>query len=140
MDKTTKELLEQLKQSSTYEEFAKENNPSFSKMKINNALNSIVSEKGLKKSEVIAKSCIEIHYAYQIFSGAKTPSRDKVLMLCIGMKLSYEEVNRLLRITGYAELYVKNERDNVLIFGLMKNIGVIEINSLLYELGLDLLV
>lgn len=140
MDKTTKELLEQLKHSSTYEEFAKENNPAFSKMKISSALNSIISEKGLKKSEVIAKSGIEVHYAYQIFSGTKTPSRDKVFMLCIGMKLNFEEVNRLLRITGYAELYVKNERDNVLIFGLMKKIGVIEINSLLYELGLDLLV
>lgn len=108
-------------------------------MKIDRALGILLTEKQLTKAEVIARSGIETHYAYQIFSGLKSPTRDKVLMLCVGFGLTVEEAQQLLKITGYAQLYGKKERDNVILFGITKGLTMIEINDVLYEMGLELL-
>ena len=143
MTKTTQELLDMMREYNDYHQYlnnvqeaieTNENN-----MHINRALLSIIAKKNLKKADVIAKSGVETHYAYQILSGTKTPTRDKVLMLCIGMQLTVEEVQQLLKITGYPQLFGKSARDNAILFGITKKIGVIEINNLLYELGLELL-
>ncbi len=131
-----------MKSAASYDDYrkasAEELSPNF--MKIDRALSTLLNEKSAKKADVIAKSGIETHYAYQIFSGAKVPSRDKVIMLCFGFKLSADETQKLLKITGYPQLYGKNERDNAIMFGLTKEISLIEVNALLYDLGLEILV
>ncbi len=141
MDKQTTDLLDLMKNARNYETYLQSLPEGLPKsfMKIDRALSSLLVEKKLKKSDVIAGSGIEIHYAYQIFSGVKTPTRDKVIMLCIGMKLSEEETQRLLKISGYPLLYAKNGRDNVLLFGLMQKKTLIDINALLYDNGFDIL-
>ncbi len=141
MKKTTQELLALMKNSADYHDYLTQNRDNIGKdhMKIDRALTSLLAEKNAVKSAVIAKSGIENHYAYQIFSGAKTPTRDKVLMLCIGFGLSVEETQRLLKITGYAQLYGKEERDNVILFGLTKQLSIIDINDILYEMNYGML-
>ena len=141
MEKSTKELLEEMKSSRNYDAYLAVNRDSIGAgaRRLDRALDALLAEKKKSKAEVIARSGIETHYAYQIFSGAKTPTRDKVVMLCFGLGLSESETERLLKITGYAQLYAKDERDNVLLFGLTKKLSVIEVNGLLYDLGLDLL-
>jgi hypothetical protein len=141
MDKSTSELLQMLKNSKEYLNYHNEHQDEMIQeyMPIGRAIKCLIDERNLKKSQVIAKSGIEVHYAYQILSGAKIPSRDKVIMFCIGMDLLLEECQQLLKITGYSQLYAKHERDNVLIFGICKKLSLISINDLLYDLGLDLL-
>lgn len=141
MKKTTQELLELMKSSRDYHEYLAQNKEDIGKdhMKIDRALNALLAEKKAVKAEVIAKSGIENHYAYQIFSGVKTPTRDKVLMLCVGFGLTVEETQQLLKITGYAQLYSKEERDNVILFGLTKHLSIIDINDLLYEMNYGIL-
>lgn len=140
MEKSTQELLEMMKNSRSYQEYLKNAREEVGRehMKIDRALNALLTEKKLSKAEVIASSGIENHYAYQIFSGIKTPTRDKVLMLCIGFGLTVEETQKLLKVTGYAQLYSRNERDNVILFGLTKSLSIIDINGLLYELELEI--
>ena len=142
MKRTTRELLELMKNSEDYNEYRNNNKNEFthSFMKTDIALSAILKEKGLKKSDVIARSGIETHYAYQIFSGVKTPTRDKVVMLCFGLSLSAEETQELLKITGYPQLYGRNERDNAILFGITKHISIIEMNNLLYDLNLEILI
>ena len=141
MKKTTQELLDLMKDSKDYHQYLATNRENMIQehMKIARVLSALLAEKNAVKSEVIAKSGIENHYAYQIFSGTKTPSRDKILMLCIGFGLSVDETQQLLKITGYAQLYSKGERDNVILFGLAKKLSIVDINGLLYELNLELL-
>ena len=141
MKKTTQELLELMKSSRDYHEYLAQNKEDIGKdhMKIDRALNALLAEKKAVKAEVIAKSGIENHYAYQIFSGVKTPTRDKVLMLSVGFGLTVEETQQLLKITGYAQLYSKEERDNVILFGLTKHLSIIDINDLLYEMNYGIL-
>ena len=133
--------MELMKTSSDYMEYLETNKEDITSdhMRLDRALAALIVEKKVKKADVIARSGIEPHYAYQIFSGMKLPTRDKVLMLCFGFSLSPEEAERLLKLTGYAQLYSKDLRDNALLFGLTKKMNVIDMNSILYDLELELL-
>jgi transcriptional regulator with XRE-family HTH domain len=98
-------------------------------------INRLCSEKGITKSQVIKRAEMNEIYAYQIFSGKRMPSRDKLLCLCLGMELDSAETERLLKSAGFAQLYPKSKRDSVILFGIEKKQSVVEINELLYEIG-----
>jgi transcriptional regulator with XRE-family HTH domain len=141
MDKTTKELLETMKTSKNYYEYLEENGTAINseKMKPCRALNALLGEFGKKRSDIIAKSCIEKHYAYQIFNGAKIPSRDKMIMLCIAFGLDFERTSELFKVTGYPPLYARDLRDNIIIYCLENKLGVIKANLYLSEKNLPIL-
>lgn len=142
MDKSTKELLETMKTSKNYYEYLEENGDSIrspGKMKPGRTLKALISEYNLKKADVIARSMIERHYAYQILDDKKNPSRDKMIMMCFGLGLSPEKANDLFKVTGYPPLYAKDLRDNIIIFCLEKHQMVIDANILLEEKGLPVL-
>ena len=141
MGKTTKELLETMKSSKNYYEYLEENRDSIciGKMKPGHALKVLIAESGMKKSDVISRSSIERHYAYQILEDKKNPSRDKMIMMCFGLGLSLEKANDLFKITGYPTLYARDMRDNIIIYCLEKSKNVIEVNLLLSEKNLPTL-
>ncbi len=92
---------------------------------------SLPSVKSMSDSEMIEASGIEKSYYYQIMKETRKPSRDKVLRLCIGAKLSYRETERMLELCGFATLYSKNRRDIIISVALNQHISVIETNILL---------
>ena len=67
------------------------------------------------------------------------PERTKLLSLAVGMGLNIEETQQLLKCAGYSQLYVKLPFDSIVLFGLCKQMSVIQINELLYEYGLETL-
>lgn len=138
MKRSTAELLSLLKQAGDINEYLSKNSESFSAEKPCEYIDKIIKEKGLVKSEIIKKSGIERHYAYQIFSGRKTPSRDKLIMLCLGMGLDAEESQSLLIKCASPVLYAKNKRDNIVMFSLQNKLSLIEMNELLFELELEI--
>lgn len=77
-------------------------------------------------------------YAYQIISGARRPSRDKLLCLCIAMRATLEETQDLLIHGGFAPLYVRSQRDNIIIFAISEE-TILQVNSNLYDHGEALL-
>lgn len=105
-------------------------------------LNKLVAEKNISMKEVIAHSHINRNYVYNITNGTKlNPGRDKIIALCIGAHMSYEETNEGLEIGGYCRLRLRNERD-VRVAALI-NMGmydVLKINIVLEEHGLEPLV
>ncbi|MDD6563931.1 MAG: hypothetical protein PUF08_02495 [Clostridiales bacterium] len=107
------------------------------KKPISDYLNAVLCEKNLSKSEVIKKSNIQTNYAYQIFSGLKIPSRDKLIALCFGMGLTLGEAQTLLKYSGYAPLYPRIKRDSVIIDSLESGKSVILCNITLDELNLS---
>lgn len=139
MKKSTTELLKELEQCDEFRTFRGANASAFSDRTIADCVNDLVATKGLKKADVIRRSGLSEPYAYQIFSGYRVPERTKLISLAVGMRLSFEEVQTLLKQAGYATLYAKNEFDCVVIFGICKNMSVMDINAMLYEYGLDLL-
>lgn len=92
-----------------------------------------IKDKGIKKSDLIKNADIDRTYGYQVLNGSKKPSRDKILMICIGGGFSLEETNKLLKLGNCGELYSKNIRDAVIIFGINKKVDILQINELLYS-------
>lgn len=80
MNKTTNELLKTLKHNNL-KTYLSDNKDEFVASSLSEALNQMLLLKNLSKAEVIEKANIFNVYGYQIFSGQKTPSRDKLISL-----------------------------------------------------------
>lgn len=139
MKKTTADLLSELEQCDEFRSFHQTNEPCLIDRSIADHLGELLVQKGLKKADVIRRSGLREQYGYQIFSGYRIPERTKLLSLAIGMNLDLGETQTLLKHAGYAALYAKNEFDCIIIFGICKKMSVLDINTILYEYGLDML-
>lgn len=140
MSKKTDELFAILESKNDFYEYVKENAEEFTDKTLSELLNDFCDASGLEKSEIIKYSNLDKTYAYQMFSGMKkNPSRNKLLMLCFGMKLNVKKVQTLLKKAGYPTLYPRIKRDSALIFSLEQKLTLIEANELLYELGEEIL-
>lgn len=136
MKKSTDELLNILKNSSL-DTYLKNNNGEMIENPICDYLTAIIDEKNLSKAEIIRNSYIQTNYAYQIFSGLKVPSRDKLISLCFGLNLSIDEAQTLLKYAGYAQLYPRVKRDSIIISAMENGKSVIDCNIILDELNLS---
>ena len=74
-------------------------------------------------------------YAYQSISGIRVPERNKLLCPAIGMELDLKETQKLLKCTGYSQLYVRNTFECIIIYALCRHLSIVEVNELLYEYG-----
>lgn len=133
MVKETKEMLEQLKTAESLDGYLRENEDQLVDGTIREQLETALRETGLSKAEVLRRAEINDIYGYQLFAGSRKPSRDKLIALCIGMSLTLDRTQALLKATGFAPLYAKNKRDSILIFGIQNNQTVLEINTALYD-------
>lgn len=138
-EKSTDELLNEIKQTNEIKKFIEKNSTEFTDKPLHEMLNDIITEKKLKKSEVIKGSGLNRVYAYQILAGKKSPSRDKLIAFCFGLRLDVEETNSLLKSAGMPVLYARNKRDSIIIFALNSGKTVFITNDLLFENGFDIL-
>lgn len=139
MKKDSANLLEELKNCSDFNRFYHSNEDSIITDTLSEMLNGLLQKYGIKKAEAIRNSELSEDYAYQIFSGLRVPERKKLLALAIGMKLNLEEIQNLLKAAGYAQLYIKNTFDCILMYGICKQLSVSEINFLLFDYGMETL-
>lgn len=140
MKKDTSELLKELESFSSFNDFYNENIDNIAEIKLYDYLEMLINSKGLSKAEIVKNSEMSEVYAYQIISGIKQqPKREKVIALAFGMELSLDELQELLKKTGYAQLYAKKPFDAIIIYGFAKRMNIIEVNNLLFEYGLDTL-
>ena len=134
--KDTSVLVEELKNCEDFKKFhAAAEKYSNDGTSLADALSGVIAESGMSKTEIIKNSTISEIYAYQIFSGTRRPERGKLLALTVAAHLDLDATQRLLKTTGYPELYVKNTFDSVVMYGICNKMSVIEINALLFEYG-----
>ena len=139
MKKSTDELLKSLRSKHDIEDFFKENASELIFDSLSDMIIFYMKSKSRKKSEVVRRSMLG-NYAYNIINGdRKNPERDKLIMLCFGLALTADEANRLLKMSSNGELYVRNPRDLVLIYALDRRKSVLDANTMLEEMGLDVL-
>ena len=73
-------------------------------------LHQIADAKKIPMSQVVARSKVNRNYVYNITGGVKrNPGRDKIIALCIGACMNYEETNKALEIGGYCRLNQKTK-------------------------------
>ena len=139
MNKSTTKIVEELGLCADFNTFYNENKDYMVTSSLSEMLDTLLKEKKLRKSQVIKNAELSEVYAYQIFSGLRIPERKKLLCLAIGMTLNLEDVQTLLKCAGYSPLYVKLPFDSIILYGICKNLSVVEINELLFEYDLETL-
>ena len=139
MEKNTSKIVEELSFCSDFRAFYDENKMYMVSKTLSEMLEQLLKDKGLKKSQVIRCAELSEVYAYQIFSGLRIPERKKLLCLAIAMHLNIDQVQSLLKCAGYPVLYVKLPFDSIVLYGICKELSVIQINELLFEYGLETL-
>lgn len=135
----TDELENEIKNASKIEDYLAKNKNNLVTQSLSAHLETLLSQKGIRKSDVVRGSLLDRTYVYQIFSGKKTPSRDKLIAIAFGMGLSYDETQKMLKLSGNRELYAKDERDAVIMFALHNKKNIYDLNSMLFERGLEAL-
>lgn len=96
-------------------------------------LQQLLAEKGLKRADVVRAAGLNETFGYQIFTGARGASRDKLLALAFALGLSLTETNRLLKAGGANELYCKSRRDAIIIFALTRGYSLQQADEELYR-------
>lgn len=138
-DISTNLLIKEIKESSNVEEYIARYEYDLESMDFKAYINHLLKEKNMKKSQVIKNSTLHRTYGYQVFSGIKNPSRDKVLMLAFGFSLDFDATQRLMSYAKYSPLYPKNKRDAAITFALMNQMNIDDTNGMLYDMQMDLL-
>ncbi|MCI8541892.1 MAG: helix-turn-helix domain-containing protein [Lachnospiraceae bacterium] len=133
--KTTEELKHEIRAATDIEDYLKRNQESLIHDSLSGYLNILLSKKGVSKADVVRGSLLNRAYVYQIFSGEKMPSRDKLIAIAFGLRLSDEETQALLKLSKNRELYARDGRDAIILFALQRNKSILETNDLLFELG-----
>ena len=134
MQTITEDLLKQLKNTTNIAEFLDKHNDEFIKETPKSYLNFMLSKKNMSVARIAKESGVG-EYTYKIFNDERKPSRNILIALAVGMSLTLQETQLLLRISKFAILDSRDKRDSIIIFGLMNHLSVFEIDDLLSENG-----
>ena len=137
---STEILKSKLLESEDLDQFIQNHKYSLDSENFKDYLYALIDNKGLKVSAALQMAQMSESYGYQLLNGKRQPSRDKVIQLAIGLGLSLYEANRLLKLSGKSELYVKEQRDAVFMFALNKRWSLYDVEALLLDRGLDCLI
>lgn len=130
---STNELFASLEKSNSLESFYAKYDEDLSSSDICEQLSHLLEKHHMTKQAVIQSANLERSLGYQIFNGYRHARRDVVISIALGMQLSLEETQRLLRSAQHGELYPKNRRDAALIYCITHQMDLIHTQMLLDE-------
>ena len=128
MKKDTGDLRQELMAAPELERFLQENEGSFRSTGLSDEVEAMRIRHGLSKAAFAQNAGISTVYLYQILSGMRRPTRDK--LIC---GADEAEARTLLKQGGYAELYAADRRDAILLYGFVHGMTLFEINDALYR-------
>ena len=143
--KNTKELVDILGKThiSEFDKFCKEQKDSMDpdEHAFSEYIKGLLKEKKMTQQMVFLRADIPERYGYKLLSGEKhTRQRDVILRICYAAEMTLEETQRALQKYGMPQLYAKIPRDALLIIIFNERPGgIIEVNELLSEKGMDML-
>lgn len=133
LSKSTDELNHEIRSATDMEDYLAKNKEYMITCALSEHLNMLLSQRGMKKADVVRGSLLDRAYVYQIFSGDKTPSRDKLIAIAFGLKLSDDETQKMLKLSGNRELYSRDTRDALILFALQRKKTIWDTNELLFS-------
>ncbi|WP_251317249.1 helix-turn-helix domain-containing protein [Flintibacter muris] len=131
-EKSTGDLNQELMTQPNLDRYITENEAYFTDVDMTVFLTELYNRCGLSKAELARQAEMSEVYLYQVFSGRRRPSRDRLLCLCIGMEASLEETQHLLRRVGYAPIYPRLKRDAIISHGILHRTPLEQINDKLF--------
>lgn len=100
----------------------------------------LIGASGLSRGEVIRRSRLNQTFAYQILSGARRASRDKLIQLAFGMELGIDGCCELLERGGVNALVPRCRRDVIIAFCLEHGLDLATCDDMLWSLNESTLV
>ena len=134
-EKTTDDLKRELMNAADIDTYIKKNQALFVDRTVIELLGELYQRKSVPKATLAKQAGMSEVYVHQVFSGRRTPSRDRLLCLCIGLEATLEETQRLLKQAIYAQLYPANKRDAIIIHGIAHGTDLAQINDKLFAEG-----
>ncbi len=131
--KQTDALQQELMASSDLSRFLTENEDNFETMDCGACLMRLAEGMDCSKAELARRAGMSTVYLYQVFSGRRRPSRDRMISLCFGLECSVDTAQELLKKTGFQGLYPKNRRDAIILYCLDKGYTLQETNERLFQ-------
>lgn len=138
MKKSTQELLSLIQNTEKIELYLKENETELLSLSLDDYLHLLLEEKHLKISDVMNRSQ-QSDYVYKVFKNQRKVSRDILIAIALGMECKLDEAQTMLRIASQARLDPRNQRDAVFIYALLHHLSVVQVNEVLYDLGVSVL-
>lgn len=132
-ERLTEQVLQELLEAKTLDGFI--DGHDFTAGTLAEFLGKMLEKKGLKRSRVVRMADLNETFGYQIFTGQRNPSRDKVLQIAFAMALTLRETNRALTAAGASALDPKCRRDAIIIFCVDQGCSLQKVNEELYRLG-----
>lgn len=132
IQKNTNELQYELTATPNINRFLSENREQFVSASFVDMLWDLFQQSGLSKAALAKNAGISDVYLYQIFSGQRMPSRDRMLCLCLGMNANLDQTQEMLKCSGFAQLYPKNRRDAVILYAITHGLDLMATNDLLF--------
>lgn len=134
MQKITEDLFNELKNVQDIKKFLDTHETSFISETPVSVLNYLLKSKNMTVSQVARLSGTG-EYVYKVFNAERKPSRNVIISIALGMGLSIEEIQLLLRVSKFATLDSRDKRDSIIIYGFMNNLSAFEVDDLLEENG-----
>lgn len=129
----TAQLLNQLSKATDIQTFIDAHEKDFLTLSGTEYLCGFAKCKNISTAEIARRSG-HGDYVYKVFNGERRPSRDVLIGISVGMSLSIDEAQLLLRIYKFAKLDPRDKRDSIIIFGLKEQMRFEQLNDLLYEM------
>lgn len=130
--KDTDNLQQELMETANLDQFLSENQKNFNNSKACDLLNLLFRKQKLSKATLAKQSNMSEVYLHQVFSGRRNPSRNRLLCLCFGLNATFEETQKLLKQCGFAQLYPKNRRDAIILYGILNGLNLFTVNDKLF--------
>ena len=130
--KDTNNLQQELMETATLDQFLSENQNNFNRDSICELLNRVFQKRRISKATLAKQSGMSEVYLHQVFSGRRNPSRNRLLCLCFGLNASLEETQELLKRCGFAQLYPKDRRDAIILYGILNGMDLFAVNDKLF--------
>ena len=131
--KNTSDLQQDMMEQPNLEQFLSKNRENFQRCSLPDLLLELFEEKGISKAVLAKQAGMSEVYLHQVFAGKRNPSRSRILCLCFGMGATLEETQELLKQCSLAQLYPREKRDAIVIFGLLHGLSLFEVNDKLFE-------
>lgn len=138
--RNTDEMTTELKNTTDLKRFLDENTEHFSTKDFSRLLKDEIKKKGMSKAEVAKAAGMSDVYLHQLISGRRSPSRTRLICICIGLGLTVEETQTLLFHAGMGQLYTRNRWDAIIIYGIERKMDLFAINDLLFDANEDTIV
>ncbi len=81
-------------------------------------INKYIIENDYTHTEIIRKLNVERSYGYQILNGKRVPPRKQLIKIGLILELSFDELQRMLKIAGKEVLYARNVTDARVIYSI----------------------